>query len=290
MSQSLCFSFLSITRTLGLVFLVVGCTSLTVQSQVTEKARPVLDVEGNKIFTKQELLDPVNQQLDEWARAGSKYTSEQLDYCVHQLNHFIKSRGYLQGKVTGGKIDETEDGSRVVLSVKEGPLFRVGEIRIADAQLFSPEQIRDEIGLKTGDIANGEALSKSLYERLKARYAKFGYIKYTADINPTFHVKEGASEGVVDFTIIIDEAEQFRVRSITIDGADRAATELLQRELLIRNGDILDDELVRESVKRVTSTGLVDPVDADKDVDYRQPDQNVPVIDLIIHVKRASSF
>jgi outer membrane protein insertion porin family len=290
MSPRLCFSFHSMTRTFGLFLLAFASTSITVHSQVTEKSRPVLDVEGNKIFSKQELLDPVNQQLDKWASAGSKYNSEQLDYCLHQLDNLIKSRGYLQGKVTRGKIDETEEGSRVVLSVKEGPLFRVGEIRIDDAQLFSPEQIRDEIGLKTGDIANREALYKGLYERLKTRYAKFGYIKYTADINPTFHVKEGASEGVVDFTIIIDEAEQFRVRSITIDGADRAATELLQRELLIRNGDILDDELVRESVKRVSSTGLVDPVEADKDVDYRQPDQNVPVMDLIIHVKRASRF
>jgi outer membrane protein assembly factor BamA len=154
--------------------------------------------------------------------------------------------------------------------------------------LFSAEQIREVIGLKTGDIANGEALSKGLYESLKTRYAKFGYIQYTADVNPIFHVKEGASEGVVDFTITIDEEQQFKVRTITIVGADRASTDLLQRELLIRNGDIFDDELLRESLKRASSTGLVDPIDAEKDIDYRQPDQKAPVMDLIIHVNRHS--
>jgi outer membrane protein insertion porin family len=290
MSPRLCFSFHSMTRTFGLFLLAFAGTSITVQSQVTEKSRPILDVEGNKIFTKQELLDPVNKQLDAWASSGSKYTPEQLDYCMRQVDNLIKSRGYLQSKVSRGKVDETEEGSRVVLSVKEGPLFRVGEIRIDGAQLFSPEQIRDEIGLKTGDIANGGTLSEGLYERLKTRYAKFGYIQYVADVNPALHAKEGASEGVVDFIITIDEEQQFRVHRITIAGADRASTDLLQRELLIRDGDIFDDELFHESVKRISATGLVDAVDAEKDVDFKTSEKEAPIVDLIIHVKRASRF
>lgn len=278
----------SLRFVVALNVLLAALASVPAQSEVREKTRPILDIEGNKVFSKKELLDIANKQLDEWTKNGATYGPDQLDYCLHTMRQFMQSGGYLQAKVARAQIDETEEGSRVILSVDEGPLFRVSKIKIDEARLFSPEQIRDEIGFKSGDIVNGEALSQALYERLKTRYAKFGYIQYAADIEPTFHVNEKASDGVVDLTITIDEGDQFTVRSIKIIGVDSACTNLLRHELLIRNGDIYDDELFRESVKRLSSTALVEPIDADKDVDFSQPDQSVPVMDLIIHVKRAS--
>jgi outer membrane protein assembly factor BamA len=162
-----------------LLFAALGATSA---QEVKEEKRPLLNIEGNQIFTKQELLDIVNNRLDEWAKAGSKYSSQQLDYCIHQMDQFIKSRGYLKGKVTKKDVEETEAGPRLDLTVAEGPVFRIGETTLEGARLFPSELILDTIGLRTGDIANGELLSKGLYEGLKTRYAKFGYIQYTAEV------------------------------------------------------------------------------------------------------------
>ena len=275
----------SITRKLALVLLLISCATITAQSQAPVKPRPVLEFEGNKIFSSAELQTAANKCLDQYPKGQF---SEVFEYCIHQLDFFVKSRGNLQASLIAPSADSVEDQSKLVVRVNEGPIYRVGEVKIDGAHLFPPEQVREVIGLKTGDIANGEAISEGLFERLKARYAKFGYIQYTAEIDPTFHAKEGASEGIVDFAVTIDEAHQFTVRSIKIVGVDSARTDSLQHELLIRGGDIFDDELLRESIKRLTNTGLVDAVDADKDVDYKQPDQSTPFMDLIIHVKRAS--
>lgn len=273
----------SIIRLVGLV-LVLGWTSITIQSQEQKKSRAV-EFEGNKIFSTAELQTEANKCFDQYPQG--KF-SDVFEYCVHQLDRLMKSRGYLQATLAGPSADQIEDQYKLFITVKEGPRYRVGEVKVDYAHLFSPEQVREEIGLKAGEIANGEALSKGLFEGLKARYAKFGYIQYTAEVTTTFHAKEGTSEGIVDFTITIDEGQQFKVRRITIAGADRGSADLLQRELLIRDGDVFDDELFRESVKRLSSTPLVEPIDADKDVDFSQPDQAVPVMDLIIHVKKAS--
>jgi outer membrane protein assembly factor BamA len=277
----------SITRTLGLALLAICGTSITVQSQAQEKPRPVLEFTGNQIFSSSELQAEAKRCIDPYS--NEKF-SQVLDYCVHRLDFFVKSRGYLQATLTMPNADQIENQSTLVITVKEGPLYRVGEVKIAEARLFSPEQIRDELGLKTGDIANGEELSTGLYERVKTRYAKFGYIQYTADVQPKFRAKEGDSEGVVDFIITIDEGQQFKVRHIKILGADRASTDLLKHELLVRDGDILDDELFRDSIKRLNSTGLVEPVDADKDVDFHQMDQQSPFMDLTIHVKKSAAL
>lgn len=307
MSRNLHFSFQSMRLTLTLALLLVGAGSVVAQSEVKEKpqpmavviavaqsdvkekTRPILDVEGNKVFSKNELTDTANKYLDGWAGNGHKYDPEQLDYCLHILTSLIRSRGYLQGRVDRGKVEETEAGSRVVLAVEEGPLYRVGEMKIDGARVFSSEQIRDTIGLKTGDIADGRAISEGLFERLKTSYGKFGYIQYTADIEPTFHVKENAPEGVVDFNITIDEGAQFKIRSIKFVGGDEQSRQYLRQQLLLlREGDVFVDDLLRESVKRINDTHSYDPIDAGKDVDYRS-DEEAALIDLTIRLKKTGA-
>src|SRR5438128_5475102 len=286
MSRNLPVSFRSMTQMIAVVVLsTFGC--ITARSQVAEKARPLLDFEGNKVFSKQELIDSANKCLDQWA--DRKYNSNQLDYCVHIVTRFIQARGYLQGKLTTARVEETEQGSRVVFAVEEGPLYRVGEMKIEGARVFSPEQVRDTIGLKTGDVANGEAISEGLFERLKISYGKFGYIQYTAEIQPTFHVKDDAPEGVVDFDITVDEGAQFSIRSIKFIGGDEQSRQYLRQQLLLlREGDVFVDDLLRESIKRINDTHSYDPIDVDKDVDYRT-DQEAPLLDLTIRLKKTGA-
>lgn len=277
----------------SLFILVLSFTSLIAQ-QTSEAKRPALDLDGNKVFAKATLLDVVNSQLDEWAKHGTKYEPAMLDYGVHQMEGFMKSHGYLQARATQGNIEQAETGPRVLITIVEGPLYRVGKMTVDGARLITPEQVLDEIGLKTGDIANGKKVSDSLYQRLKARYGKFGYVQYTAEVNPTFHAEMGDAEGVVDLKITIDEGEQFTVRSIKIAGADKALTEVLRRELMLRAGDIFDDGLFRESITRMNRTGLVDPIDSERDVDFKDNQQKAstepPLLDLVIKVKKSSAL
>jgi hypothetical protein len=63
---------------------------------------------------------------------------------------------------------------------------------------------------------------------------------------------------------------------------------------MLRAGDIFDDELFHESVIRMSRTGLVDPIDPEKDVDFtndqrKSLDEGPPLLDLVIHVKKAGT-
>ena len=293
MSQSLCSRTLSFRLAGSLCILVLSFTSVIAQ-QTTEAKRPTLDLDGNKIFAKAILLDVINSQLDEWAKDGGKYDPAMLDYCVHQLQMFMGSHGYLKAKATQGNIEQTETGPRVLLTVVEGPLYRVGKMTVDGARLITPEQVLDEIGLKTGDIANGKKISNSMFERLKNRYGKFGYVQYTAEIIPTFHAESGDAEGVADFKFTIDEGQQFTVRSIKIDGADKALTDVLRRELMLRAGDIFDNELFHESLTRMNRTGLIDPIDSQRDVNFKDNQQKAStepaLLDLVIKVKKSTAL
>jgi hypothetical protein len=91
----------------ALIYLLVALGATSAQ-EVRQEKRPLLDIEGNQIFSKKELLDIVNNQLDEWAKAGSKYNTDQLDYCIHQMKFSMMSRGYLKSEVTKKEIEETK--------------------------------------------------------------------------------------------------------------------------------------------------------------------------------------
>jgi outer membrane protein insertion porin family len=290
MSRSVSSPNRSIRFLLSLSVLVVACASVIAQETNVEK-RPALDLTGNKVFSKPELLGIVNSQLDEWA--ASKYEPAMLDYSLHKMEVFMKSRGYLQSRVTKGDIEQSEAGPRVLLAVIEGPLYRVGKMTVDGTRLLTPEQVLEAIGLKTGEIANGKKVSEGMFEHLKNRYGKFGYIQYTAEIVPTFHAEIGDAEGVVDLKLTIDEGEQFTVRSVKIDSADKALTEVLTRELMLRAGDIYDNELLRESVTRMNRTGLVAKIDGERDVEFTENKRKTgeqALLDLVIHVKKAGAL
>ena len=87
-----------IANLLGLIVLTGVCGVLTVRAQqVTD--RPTLDFDGNKVFTKLELLDVANTCLDRYVDASHPYETAQLDYCLQKVLSRMHERGYLQAKL-----------------------------------------------------------------------------------------------------------------------------------------------------------------------------------------------
>ncbi len=281
MIQNFCFSFRSTAKTFTLIFLLV-CGGAIVSAQEPASSRPVIDFAGNKIFSKQELLGIANKCLDKWT---APYETEQLDYCLHVVQNHIRSKGHLQARFEKTLYEQTDGVQKARIPVEEGPLYRVGKIEIENAKILTPAQILDMINLSPGDIADGEKLSKGIYERAKEAYGNLGYIQYTAEIVPTFQVKEKAEEGVVDLTITVDEGQQFRVRSIKFAGGDKRTTDMLRRELMVRDGEVYNLDLFQKSIARMNGTGLFDQIDVDRDVEY-QTDRETALLDLTIKLKK----
>src|SRR5438128_12377165 len=107
-----------------------------------------LDFEGNRIFSKQELLEPVNRCLNRYSKPAGEYD----EYCLYQIKEFLFSKGHLRAKVGEPRWQETETGTRVVVPIDEGALYRLGEVKIEGSTLFTSAQILEMLTLKTGDI------------------------------------------------------------------------------------------------------------------------------------------
>src|SRR5206468_2030413 len=181
---------------------------------------------------------------------------QKLDYDLHMVDTYMKSKGYLQARhgeprIEGlGKrrtgfpilplpfISSIDDTLRITVPIIDGKLYRVGDVKIEGNSIFSENVIKAFIGLQKGQVANGEALSKGLLENLKKAYGTQGFIQYTADINPTFKDNpQKPDEGIADFVITIDEGKQFTLRRLEFTGNTFTRDNVLRREVLINEGD-----------------------------------------------------
>ena len=171
----------------------------------------------------------------------------------------------------------------------EGKVYRLGELKIEGNSIFSEAQIRAVIGLEQRRHRQRRKGHEGLFENLKKFYGQQGFIEYTAEPVPTFKDNpQNPNEGIVDFTVTIEEGKQFTLRRLEFVGNTFTRDNVLRREVLINEGDIYNDAYWEYSVVKLNQLGYFNPIDKDKDVDRRTNDEEATV-DLTLKGKRARS-
>lgn len=239
--------------------------------------------EGNRVFSEQLLALKMKEclaQLDK--EAPNVYRSERFEYCLHLLSNSLRSQGYLQARLSEPRVEEVGEALVITVEANEGVLYRLGQLEIEGAYHVALQDIRNLLGMRTGDIANGEKLAKALYEDLRAVYGENGFIKYTAEIQPQFRMD--ADGGVVDFKITIDEGLRFKLGKISFKGNDLPESHLRQL-LLLREGDFFNEKLFAQSVARINDMDWFNQIDKDKDADYRTNEEE-GLVNIVIKLTR----
>ena len=276
-------------------------TALTYVINEGDRVRVVeIQFEGNQIFSDGSLRG--SMKLVKEAGLISRFRGqdildrEKLDYDLRNVDNYMRSKGYLQArhgeprvesvgrKRTGFPIlplpflSSVDEGLRVTVPIVEGKLFRIGEMKIEGNSIFSEDNIRQVIGLNKGDVANGEKIGKALFENLKKYYGQQGFIEYTAEPSPTFKDNPAKpEEGIVDFLITIEEGKQFSLRRLEFLGNTFTRDNVLRREVLINEGDIYNQTAWEYSIIKLNQLGYFDPIDKDRDADFRTNDEEATV-------------
>ena len=237
-----------------------------------------LSFEGNKRFSSEELEVPLRQCLQRHSKDGRlDYHRDVFDYCHRSLLVFIRSKGFLQAKYQEPTILTSGTGLNITIPIDEGPLYRLGAIRIEGADAFSTDEVKALFSVARDEVADGDNISKWLFEDLRAAYGEKGFIQYTAEPVPTFRDNPtNKNEGIVDLDVTLDEGKRFKVHSITFSG-DALPENEMTSFLLLRVGDYYSDSLFTESVARLNKTGMFEPIDKDKDVNLRTNDEEASV-------------
>jgi outer membrane protein insertion porin family len=287
----------------------VSATSIAITFQVTEGARvrvAEIQFEGSKVFKSGTLRGQMKFVKEAGLISRFKeediLNREKLDYDLHRVDNYMRSKGYLQARHGEPRIEglgkrrtgfpilplpflsSVDDTLKITVPISDGKLFRLGEMKIEGNSIFSEQAIKAIIGLQKGDVANGEAISKALYENLKKYYGAQGFIQYTAEVTPTFKDNpQNPNEGIADFAVTIDEGKQFTLRRLEFTGNTFTRDNVLRREVLMNEGDIYNQNLFEYSVTRLNQLGYFNPIDKDKDADYRTNEEE-GLVDVTVKV------
>ncbi|MFN2498026.1 MAG: outer membrane protein assembly factor BamA [Pyrinomonadaceae bacterium] len=276
-------------------------TALTFVINEGERVRVVeVQFEGNSIFSDGKLRGAMKYVKEAGLITRFKgldiLDREKLEYDLRQVDNYMRSKGYLQARHGEPRVESvgprrtgfpilplpflssTDEGLRVTVPIIEGKLYRVGEMKIEGNSIFSEEAIRGYIGLQKNDVANGEKIGKALYENLKKVYGSQGFIEYTAEPTPTFKDDpQKPNEGIVDFVITIEEGKQFSLRRLEFIGNTFTRDNVLRREVLLNEGDIYNQTAWEYSIVKLNQLGYFDPIEKDKDADFKTNDEEATV-------------
>ncbi|HZG52002.1 MAG TPA: outer membrane protein assembly factor BamA, partial [Pyrinomonadaceae bacterium] len=288
----------------------VSATSSAVTFNIDEgdRVRVVeIEFEGNRNFKDGELRGAMKYVKEAGFIARFKgqdiLDREKLDVDLRLIRNYMAGKGYLQARPGEPRIEglgrrrtgfpilplpllsSTDEALRITIPIIEGKVYRLGELKIEGNSIFDERVIRSVIGLKQGDVASGERIYKGLIEDLKKLYGNNGFIQYTAEPEPTYKDNPAnPNEGIADYTITIDEGKQFTLRRLEFTGNTFTRDNVLRREFVLNEGDIYHQDYVEYSVLRLNQLGFFDPIDKEKDVDFRQNEEE-GLVDVNVKVQ-----
>ncbi len=238
---------------------------------------------GNINISNDEYVADFKQCLnDSW----KKYDVQKYNFITQKCSRSLMfTKGFLSGNIIRINRRLVENSYVVTVEVNEGVRYRIGEIKIGGAKVFSQKELLEILGQKEGDIADGKAIREFFYEKLKSVYLDKGYVLYNAEFDVDFiEPQVEGLDGIVNIKGEIEEGWKFKLGKIEFVGVEKKKVQEL-RKFFLEVGEIYNQGKVKEGIKKINDLKEFYFVDDEQHVEIRTDEEN-PNIHLIIRVRK----
>jgi outer membrane protein insertion porin family len=171
---------------------------------------------GNDALPTAALLRPISD-----VAVGIPYTEaalrERLDTAIRPL---YEARGRIRVAFPKIAVEQAEKSEGVVatVTVEEGPVYKLGEVRYSGAAEADAAQLAKLADLRKGDTANFDDV-KAAVAKVEKKYRDQGYLHVSSKVEREVHDDDRA----VDLAIALDLGAQYRFGKLAIQGLDLLA-------------------------------------------------------------------
>ena len=244
-----------------------------------------INIVGARAFTEKQLLSEMTLTTPGWLTWYTKndqYSKQKLSADLEALRSFYQNRGYLEFNVdsTQVSISPDKDDIFITLNITEGPLFTVGDVRVAGDLVVPADDLERLIRVKPGEVFSRERLqasAKSISDRLGAEGYAFANVNAVPELD---RAKQTAS-----FTFFVDPGRRAYVRKINISGNAKTRDEVIRREFRQLEDAWYDGPRIDRSKIRVKRLGYFEDVNVETPPVPGTPDQ----VDIEVSVTEKST-
>jgi len=224
---------------------------------VVVEERPAIasiDLIGMKEFDK----DTVKKSLKDVGLAEARiYDRSLLDRAEQELKRQYLSRGRYGVKVTTTVSPLERNRVNITISIDEGEVARIREIRFTGNRAFSDSQLRDQMELSTpgwltwytGHDKYARQKLQADQETLRSFYLARGYLDFNIE---STQVSISPDKKDIQITINLLEGERYRISGIKLAGELLGLDAELSRLIDVKPGEIYNGERINAIGKAVT--------------------------------------
>ena len=199
-----------------------------------------IDVDGTKVLDKEVVLMRITLQK------GDILTAKTINTALKN----VYDLGYFDDVQV--RVENVEDGKKVVFAVKEKPRIQAVTVRGSDE--IDAEDIIEAVSTKKGGVVNPKVLSDDI-RVIREMYRKEGH--YKAKIT---HEIDDPGTGVAHLTFVIEEGPQLYIENVIIDGAEQMDPDDIKDVLALKergflswidNTGVLKEELLERDAAAI---------------------------------------
>ena len=208
---------------------------------------------GDRILRKQ--MKTKGKTFYSFIDKSGRLDETQLEQDVNAVKEFYQDHGYIDVEVKEVRRERAKGRLTIVMVLVEGPLYRVGKIRISGTKVANEQKVRALLKMKEGGVYSPKQIREDS-KKIADAYGSGGYV----DLQVT---PQGipAGEGRIDVHYEILEAGPSFVQRVNIVGNTRTKDKVIRREVLISPGDILNSVRVETTKKRLENLGYFEKVE-----------------------------
>jgi outer membrane protein insertion porin family len=224
---------------------------------VVVEERPAIasvEVVGMREFDK----DQVKKSLKDVGLAEARiYDRSLLDRAEQELKRQYLTRGRYGVKVTTTVSPLERNRVAITISIDEGEVARIREIRFTGNQAFKDSQLRDQMELTTpgwltwytGHDKYARQKLQADEEKLRSYYLARGYLDFNIE---STQVSISPDKKDIFITINLLEGERYRVSSVRLAGELLGLDAELSKLVTVKPGEIYNGEKINTIAKAVT--------------------------------------
>jgi len=185
------------------------------------------------------------------------YWEEGMNPALRAFRVELEARGYLNPGVSPPKTIFTEDrkGVSLLFEVDLGTRTYLGDLRFEGNQAFSADELKARAELTPGALNVAEV--KEARKKILELYQTHGYVDAAfVEVSGTDGIQFSSDRKKAEILFQIKEGPQYRVGQVRIQGNLKTKEIVILREMKLKEGDIYDPALIRQSEDDLQLLGL----------------------------------